>query len=373
MNKKQSRNWILMSMLILGSQARLCQAVGTAVTYQGKLELSGDLANGQFDFQFEVFSDAACLTSVNDLYVTMGLFIAIINFGGGIFDGTYLWLKISVRDGASVGAYTDLLPAQAINPTPYAIYAENSGADASTLCSFDPLLNMLCSGTSNPDKMILAHSTAHPTWGLAYQDIGDDFEFRSSLGTAVEIGLSEQELRMYDGTNQTVLFNGNSGDVRADNEIAVHDVIGGTEYASLGKNGVGGGVLRTNDELGQQTVILGSVNTGGGSIMNMHMADSIWPGVGLTASDAGVVTLNKSTGVNTFIKTVELDGSAASGRLTMWDDTDGSTSIILFDSGGGQLNLYNDAGSVRALLSGWTTLLVVHALPSTPKTVVGPA
>jgi hypothetical protein len=336
MNSKQSKNWILMSMLILGLQAGLCQAVGTAITYQGKLELSGDLANGQFDFQFEVFSDAACLTSVagpifvNDLDVAMGLFTAIIDFGGGVFTGADRWLKISVRDGASVGAYTDLLPAQKVTATPYALFAENSGPLSLT---GDPMLFIYPSGTSNPDKRIIAHSPSFPDWGLKYNDLLDQFEITYSSIT----GFVLQPW---------------SGEFEAWGKIGLFDTIGGTEYASLGKNGVGGGVLRTYDELAQQTVILGSVNTGGGGFMNMHMADSIWAGVGLTASDAGVVTLNKSTGVNTFIKTVELDGDAGGGRLTMWDDADGSTSVILFDSGGGQLNLYNDSGSVRAILDG---------------------
>ncbi|HWO56919.1 MAG TPA: tail fiber domain-containing protein [bacterium] len=40
-----------------------------------------------------------------------------------------------------------------------------------------PAINMFESGTSNADKMILAHSSAFPDWGLEYRDADDKFVF----------------------------------------------------------------------------------------------------------------------------------------------------------------------------------------------------
>ena len=125
------RNWMMVLVLILGFQVSLCQAVGTAITYQGKLEVSGELGAGQYDFTFEVFSDALATISVggpvavDDLDVEGGLFTRSLDFGAGVFTGADRWLKISVRDGASVGAYTPLLPAQKVTATPYALFTAN--------------------------------------------------------------------------------------------------------------------------------------------------------------------------------------------------------------------------------------------------------
>jgi hypothetical protein len=47
-----------------------------------------------------------------------------------------------------------------------------------------PLVFMFESGTSNADRMILAHSPAFPSWGLRYDDVGDVFRFQPSDGTA---------------------------------------------------------------------------------------------------------------------------------------------------------------------------------------------
>ncbi len=55
-----------------------------------------------------------------------GLFTVALDFGD-VFDGTPLWLRVSVRP-AGVGNYTVLSPRQALTPAPYAIYAAQVGA-----------------------------------------------------------------------------------------------------------------------------------------------------------------------------------------------------------------------------------------------------
>ena len=40
-----------------------------------------------------------------------------------------------------------------------------------------PTMNIFPSGTSNPDKMVISHSTGFPNWGLQYRDFGDKFVF----------------------------------------------------------------------------------------------------------------------------------------------------------------------------------------------------
>ncbi len=108
-------------------------AVGTRFTYQGTLRLSGDRAQGPYDFRFKLFSQSAggsqlgSTQTKNDLPVTDGLFATELDFGQTPIDGDDIFLQIEVRDGASTGAYTILSPRQRINATPYAVRALTGG------------------------------------------------------------------------------------------------------------------------------------------------------------------------------------------------------------------------------------------------------
>jgi hypothetical protein len=110
------------------SALRASTAVGSAFTYQGNLADSSGPVSGDYDFQFELYDDPDTGTQVggtvtaDDLAVTGGLFQVELDFGD-VFDGTALWLEIGVRPGAETGAYDILNPRQALNPTPYAVYA----------------------------------------------------------------------------------------------------------------------------------------------------------------------------------------------------------------------------------------------------------
>ncbi len=105
--------------------------VGTRFSYQGTLRLSGDRAQGLFDFRFKLIAgNGSQLGSTlvrSDLNVIDGLFATELDFGESPIDGDDLFLEIQVRDGASTGAYTILLPRQRINATPYAVRALHGG------------------------------------------------------------------------------------------------------------------------------------------------------------------------------------------------------------------------------------------------------
>jgi len=108
-------------------------AVGTRFTYQGTLRLSGDRAQGTYDFRFRLYNVLGGGTQLgstlakNDLPVTDGLFSTELDFGQAPIDGDDIFLQIEVRDGASTGAYTILSPRQRINATPYAVRALAGG------------------------------------------------------------------------------------------------------------------------------------------------------------------------------------------------------------------------------------------------------
>ncbi len=109
----------------------LAAAVGTAFTYQGKLEKAGAAATGAHDFQFSLFDAATAGTQVGStltvtgVAVANGVFTVTLDFGAGAFAGQARWLQIAVK-GSADAAYTTLTPRQSLAPAPYAMYALSS-------------------------------------------------------------------------------------------------------------------------------------------------------------------------------------------------------------------------------------------------------
>ncbi len=119
--KLVSLGWLLALLTITAS------AQSAAFTYQGRLQDNGAAANGAYDLQFALFNAASggaqqgATITRNDVAVTDGVFTVQLDFGATPFNGAARWLHISVRNGASTGAYTPLNPRQALAPTPYAL------------------------------------------------------------------------------------------------------------------------------------------------------------------------------------------------------------------------------------------------------------
>ena len=114
--------------------------MGSAFTYQGRLNEGGNPANGNYDLQFAVF-DAS--SSGNQLGSTLtntatavsnGLFTVTLDFGAGVFTGASRWLAIGVRTNGS-GPFVPLNPLEPILPGPYAIMANSASNLLGTLPS----------------------------------------------------------------------------------------------------------------------------------------------------------------------------------------------------------------------------------------------
>ncbi len=111
-------------------------------TYQGSLNDGGSPANGAYDLQFKLFdaltggTQIGSTLTVNDLTVTGGVFSTVLDFSTLAFPGVSRFLEISVRPGASAGAYTTLTPRQQITSTPYAIRSLSTAtADTATVAN----------------------------------------------------------------------------------------------------------------------------------------------------------------------------------------------------------------------------------------------
>ena len=81
------------------------------------------------------------------------------------------WLRVSLN-GTNVGE-------TAMASVPTALHSRESSQ-----------VLLFGSGTTNPDKMIVQHSPGFPGWGIAYNDVSDDVEFRAGGTTNMAIDLA---------------------------------------------------------------------------------------------------------------------------------------------------------------------------------------
>jgi hypothetical protein len=104
--------------------------VGTAFTYQGRLNKGGSPYTGQCDFRFSLHdalsggNQVGNTQTIGGIDVEQGLFTVALNsegqFGDSAFNGQARWLKIEVRCTGD-GSYTPLNPRQELTPAPYAL------------------------------------------------------------------------------------------------------------------------------------------------------------------------------------------------------------------------------------------------------------
>jgi hypothetical protein len=107
---------------------------GSVFTYQGFLAQNGVPANGVYDLEFHLRDAASGSNEVgtpvtlDNVFITNGLFSVNLDFGPGVFTGEPRWLGMAVRPGLSTGAFLPLPPTDLLTPAPYAYYASAAGS-----------------------------------------------------------------------------------------------------------------------------------------------------------------------------------------------------------------------------------------------------
>lgn len=124
--------------------------LGSAFTYQGRLEKDGLHQSGPVDLEFALYdvdsggTPLATLPVLDNVAVSNGLFAVQLDFGAGQFAGDSRWLEVRSRDGASVGGFSTV-GRQQLTATPYAIFATQAG-NASTATTANAALAAPWSG-----------------------------------------------------------------------------------------------------------------------------------------------------------------------------------------------------------------------------------
>jgi len=135
-----TRNTAILA-LVAGLATHLAASpLGTAFSYQGRLNVGTNSANGFYDLEFAVFDASAGGNQLGSTLtnsataVSNGLFTVALDFGSGVFSGASRWLAVGVRTNGS-SSFVALSPRQPILPAPYAIMANSASNLLGTLPS----------------------------------------------------------------------------------------------------------------------------------------------------------------------------------------------------------------------------------------------
>ena len=117
---------LMLALSLVVCSTGVAEPVGTAFTYQGRLNDTGEPGDGEYDFRLELYdaavegNQAGGTIFLADILVVDGYFTLELDFGD-VFDGQARWLQIYVR--AEPAGYELLEPRQKVTPTPYALRA----------------------------------------------------------------------------------------------------------------------------------------------------------------------------------------------------------------------------------------------------------
>ncbi len=124
----------ILTPLALAALTSRATPLGTAFTYQARLTIGTNAANGSYDLQFSLYDALTSGSQVGHSVtnfatgVTNGYFTVPLDFGAA-FDGNARWLETAVRTNGAA-AFTTLAPRQPLTATPYATYAPGAGVAA---------------------------------------------------------------------------------------------------------------------------------------------------------------------------------------------------------------------------------------------------
>ena len=109
---------IMLALLLLGTASSRAQ--NTVFTYQGRLNLNGTPANGNYDLSFGLYATNSGGSPIGSVLtnfavpVSNGLFTTVLQFNAS-FSGPSYWLDISVRTNGG-GTFNELSPRQWLTP-----------------------------------------------------------------------------------------------------------------------------------------------------------------------------------------------------------------------------------------------------------------
>lgn len=318
-------------------QAARSQTLGTAFTYQGHLEQSGDLVNGAADLELRLWDSefgggqVGPTLSFSSLSVTGGFFSLDLDFGASAWDGSPRWLEVASRVPAGGGTFS-VLPRQRVMPVPFALKAVGLSAG-----------NIGLGGVSNPqfpltfsntlgDKISL-YGNADNHYGFGVQasqlqmftdNVNADitFGYKSPSGAMVESMRVQGDGRVGIGTNDArsrlhVLGNANSLTLEGTDHTYMEffpDGLAAGRAAYFGFAGAASDNVVLKNQRNNAHIILGTTGTGGN--------------IGIGFADNGAPTAKLDVNGSLKATGFQLTGNGAGAGKVLSSDATGTATWI---------------------------------------------
>ena len=198
--------------------------LGTAFTYQGRLNDGSNPATGIYDLNFSLFGvangDSPLSGPITNtaVAITNGIFTVTLDFGEGVFTGDARWLEIAVRTNGAT-SFVTLLARQSITPTPYALHARSVSVPLSLIGEGAPGTALLSVGSTGAGVAIGASSQIGDiavlgknntaVWGISPSGFAGYFDGKGYFSGNVGIGTSNPQGALQ--VNGTVMADNFSG------------------------------------------------------------------------------------------------------------------------------------------------------------------
>jgi hypothetical protein len=321
-----------------GSPQAAQAELGSAFNYQGRLFENNIPANGSFDFTFKLFvalnggAQVGPTVSRPGLLVRDGTFTARLDFGT-VFSGDEMWLEVAVRPGGSTGAYTNLVPRQALAPVPYALFStstkmDGDGSAATAARSDHTHIDETWTGSGSGSLVITG------TYGAPYSSplvLGGMSGDALTIPFAQEDGVSVDEAGRFgvfvdsaiDGVHVgNALFSGLAVS-QAANGVTVYSAFDGLYVADAADDG-----LVVNSAGGS------GVEIGGAGANGVHVGSAGNIGVNVDYAVTGFELLSADNGLKmgTILNNgIEISSAGANGMRV---ESSGETAISIQSAGG---------------------------------------
>jgi len=341
--------WIGLAMVILSAGALLApcvsaEPVGTAINYQGRLDIADIPADGTYDFEFTLHDAASEGTQVagpvviGDATVIDGLFTLQLDFGPAAFTGQARWLEIGVRPGESGGAYEILSPRQPISAVPYALYAASAPEPPEYWSLSGDDLSNTNTGNVGIGTTALSHTLTVDGNGFFSGDIETTARMNVIAG---EGGDTDTRTSLYDGSFLGTPFGGQLATYDENGYITAlfgSSLVSGG-YINLLTEGGGAGLMAEGDSEGAGRLVLKNIDRNDTVILDGDEGD-------------GGGDISITNGANT---TIELDGRRVDGGAAVLLRNNAATLTVSVDAdsgGAGHMDLRNVAGTQTVLMDG---------------------